>query len=134
MIREDFLQQNSFADVDAYSAYDRQGRMMGIIKFYDEHCRSAAARGGSLSELFAIPAREKIGRMKSVAEEQYKDAYANLLVEMEEQIGAIAVFVMCTQLPDGSLPSSAWTTAARRIIARILKTPVAGWICPFGIR
>ena len=90
MIREDFLQQNSFADVDAYSAYDRQGRMMGIIKFYDEHCRSAAARGGSLSELFAIPAREKIGRMKSVAEEQYKDAYANLLVEMEEEIGAIA--------------------------------------------
>ena len=90
MIREDFLQQNSFADIDAYSAYDRQGRMMGIIKFYDEHCRSAAARGGSLSELFAIPAREKIGRMKSVAEEQYKDAYANLLVEMEEEIGAIA--------------------------------------------
>ena len=28
--------------------------------------------------------------MKSVAEEQYKDAYANLLVEMEEEIGAIA--------------------------------------------
>ena len=90
MIREDFLQQNSFADVDAYSAYDRQGRMMGIIRFYDAHCRSAAERGGSLSELFAIPAREKIGRMKSVAEEQYKDAYANLLVEMEEEIGAIA--------------------------------------------
>ena len=90
MIREDFLQQNSFADIDAYSAYDRQGRMMGIIRFYDAHCRSAAERGGSLSELFAIPAREKIGRMKSVAEEQYKDAYANLLVEMEEEIGAIA--------------------------------------------
>ena len=90
MIREDFLQQNSFADVDAYSAYDRQGRMMGIIRFYDAHCRSAAERGGRLSELFAIPAREKIGRMKSVAEEQYKDAYANLLVEMEEEIGAIA--------------------------------------------
>ena len=52
--------------------------------------RSAAAGGGSLSELFAIPAREKIGRMESVAEEQYKDAYANLLVEMEEEIGAIA--------------------------------------------
>ena len=46
--------------------------------------------GGNLSELFAIPAREKIGRAKGVPADQYKDAYANLLVEMEEQIAAIA--------------------------------------------
>ena len=52
-------------------------------------CR-AAERGGNLSELFAIPAREKIGRAKGVPADQYKDAYANLLVEMEEQIAAIA--------------------------------------------
>ena len=40
--------------------------------------------------MFAIPAREKIGRAKGVPTDQYKDAYANLLVEMEEQIAAIA--------------------------------------------
>ncbi len=90
MIREDFLQQNSFMDVDAFSEYDRQGHMMGVIRSYDTQCRSAAGRGGNLSELFAIPAREKIGRMKSVAKNEYKDAYANLLVEMEEEIKEIA--------------------------------------------
>ena len=57
---------------------------------YQYQCLSAAERGGNLSELFAIPAREKIGRAKGVPADQYKDAYANLLVEMEEQIAAIA--------------------------------------------
>jgi V/A-type H+-transporting ATPase subunit A len=90
MIREDFLQQNSFADNDAYSEYDRQARMLALIRQYDTQCLSGAERGGDLSELFAIPAREKIGRAKGVPADQYKDAYANLLVEMEEQIAAIA--------------------------------------------
>ena len=90
MIREDFLQQNSFADNDAYSEYDRQARMLSLIRQYDAQCLNAAERGGNLSELFAIPAREKIGRAKGVPADQYKDAYANLLVEMEEQIAAIA--------------------------------------------
>ena len=90
MIREDFLQQNSFADNDAYSEYDRQARMLSLIRQYDAQCLNAAERGGNLNELFAIPAREKIGRAKGVPADQYKDAYANLLVEMEEQITAIA--------------------------------------------
>ena len=64
--------------------------MLAMIRQYDTQCLSAAERGGNLSELFAIPAREKIGRAKGVPADQYKDAYANLLVEMEEQIAAIA--------------------------------------------
>ena len=44
MIREDFLQQNSFADNDAYSEYDRQARMLAMIRQYDTQCLSAAER------------------------------------------------------------------------------------------
>ncbi len=73
MIREDFLQQNSFVDIDSYSEYDRQARMLAMIREYDTQCRAAAERGGELAELFAIPAREGIGRAKSVPADQYKD-------------------------------------------------------------
>ena len=90
MIREDFLQQNSFVDIDSYSEYDRQARMLAMIRQYENECRGAAERGGDLNALFTVPAREKIGRAKSVPADQYKDAYANMLVEMEEEIGAIA--------------------------------------------
>ena len=89
MIREDFLQQNSFVDIDSYSEYDRQARMLVLIRDYDEHCRAAAERGGNLNELFSVPVREKIGRAKSVPADQYLDNYANIMVEMEEEINAI---------------------------------------------
>ena len=89
MIREDFLQQNSFVDIDSYSEYDRQERMLAIIREYDTQCRAAAEKGGELAELFAIPAREGIGRAKSGPADQYKDNYAALSEEMEREITAI---------------------------------------------
>ena len=90
MIREDFLQQNSFVDIDSYSEYDRQERMLALIRDYDTQCRAAAEKGGSLADLFAIPAREGIGRAKSVPADQYKDDYAALSDQMEREINAIA--------------------------------------------
>ena len=90
MIREDFLQQNSFVDIDSYSEYDRQARMLAMIRKYEDECRAAQQRGGDLAELFAVPAREKIGRAKSVPADQYKTAYDAIQDEMEQEITAIA--------------------------------------------
>ena len=90
MIREDFLQQNAFMEVDWYSSYDRQQRMLRLILDYDGLCREAIAKGAAVEELFAIPARETIGRIKSVPEEEYVSAYAALAEEMKRQIQQIA--------------------------------------------
>ena len=90
MLREDFLQQNSFVDIDCYSEYDRQAQMLAIIRRYEDLCREASAKGGSLNDLFGVPVREKIGRAKSVPADQYKSAYDAMTREMEEQITAIA--------------------------------------------
>ena len=90
MIREDFLQQNSFVDIDSYSEYDRQARMLSLIREYDSRCRSASERGGAIADLFAIPVREKIGRAKSVPADEYREAYAAMDREMEEELEAAA--------------------------------------------
>ena len=90
MIREDFLQQNSFVDIDSFSEYDRQGRMMQLILDYDRLCREAAAAGADVNELFSIPARVGIGRAKSVPADEYKENYDALSRQMEEQIRALA--------------------------------------------
>ena len=90
MIREDFLQQNSFVDIDSFSEYDRQEKMLAMIRSYDRQCRAAAEKGGALAELFTIPAREGIGRAKSVPADRYVEAYAQLVRQMEEQISAVA--------------------------------------------
>ena len=90
MIREDFLQQNGFMEIDWFSTYDRQGRMMGLIREYDRLCRDAAQRGASVAELSVIPSREAIGRAKSVPEEQYVENFERIRQEMAEQIEALA--------------------------------------------
>ena len=90
MIREDFLQQNSFVDVDAYSEYDRQAKMLALIREYDTRCRAAAGRGGAIAGLFAVPVREKIGRAKSVPSGEYQKAYAEIDAEMEQELEAVA--------------------------------------------
>ena len=90
MIREDFLQQNAFTDIDGYSSYDRQAKLLTLILGYEKLCRVAIAQGAEAGKLFTIPAREQIGRAKSVAVEEYDRAYARIQAEMEQQIEAIA--------------------------------------------
>ena len=90
MIREDFLQQNAFTDIDGYSSYDRQAKLLALILGYEKLCRAAITQGAEAGKLFTIPAREQIGRAKSVPVEEYDRAYAKIQAEMEQQIEAIA--------------------------------------------
>ena len=90
IIREDFLQQNAFADIDSYSDHGRQLQMLTIILDYDKLCRAAIAKGASLNDLFNIEARVDMGRAKNVPADQYEAAYSKLAADMEAQINAIA--------------------------------------------
>lgn len=86
MIREDFLQQNAFMDVDSFSDYERQKMLLAMILSYYDLCRNAIEQGAEASALFAIPAREQIGRGKSIAADNYVEAYNKIQAEMENQI------------------------------------------------
>ena len=89
MVREDFLQQNAFMDVDSYSSHDRQMRLLALILDYDKLAREALTKGAPLQPMFDIPAKEKIGRAKFVEADQYVQAYADIAAEMEQEIAAI---------------------------------------------
>ena len=89
MVREDFLQQNSFVDVDSFSSYDRQEKLLAMILDYDRLCREAIAKGAGTADLFAIPSREKIGRAKSVPADEYVQTYAAIRDEMEREIDQV---------------------------------------------
>ena len=86
MIREDFLQQNAFMEVDCFSSYDRQERMLQLILDYDQLCRNAIQRGANVQELFDIPMREAIGRAKSVEEDAYVENFGRIRQKMEQEI------------------------------------------------
>ena len=49
MVREDFLQQNAFADVDSFSSYDRQEKLLAMVLRYDRLCREAISKGAPVA-------------------------------------------------------------------------------------
>ena len=89
MLREDFLQQNAFMDVDSYSSFDRQKRLMALILRYEDLCRDAIAKGVALEDLYTLPAREKLGWAKYASAEEYVDNYQQVQTEMEREIAAL---------------------------------------------
>lgn len=86
MIREDFLQQNAFVDEDAYSTYKKQFRLLDIILRYDELCREALDKGANMNSLFAIDAREKIGRAKMADPASFEAEYDAIEAQMKNEI------------------------------------------------
>ena len=91
MIREDFLQQDAFVDIDSYSSYERQYILLGLILEYDVLCRSAISNGADMNTLFAIGARERIGRAKRVPADRYVEVYRQIGEEMRAQIAEALV-------------------------------------------
>ena len=89
MIREDFLQQNSFVVEDAFTTYGKQFRLLDMILKYDVLCRDALTRGASLSALALIPSRAAIGRAKTVDEEVYQAEYDKIIENMKAEIEAV---------------------------------------------
>lgn len=67
-IREDFLHQNAYHEVDTYTSLDKQKAMMSVILRQDMEMRRGAEAGIELDKLLALPARDKVGRMKYVDE------------------------------------------------------------------
>ena len=86
MLREDFLQQNSFVDIDSYSETERQFMLLGLILDCDRLSREAIAQGVDMEALRALPFKAQIGRAKSVPAEEYKEVYTRLGAELRAQI------------------------------------------------
>ncbi len=89
MIREDFLQQNAFVDEDAYSSYGKQFELMNLILSFDKLGREALSKGAPMKKLFAISAREKIGRAKMADPDKYKQEYEAILDQMRAEIDEV---------------------------------------------
>ena len=67
-IREDYLHQNAFHEVDTYTSLDKQYKMMKLILGFYHEATAALKNGVELSDLLTLPVREQIGRSKYIEE------------------------------------------------------------------
>ena len=85
-IREDYLHQNSFDEVDTYTSLQKQHYMMQMVIAYYEKTTEALNEGAGLNDLISLPVREKIGRYKYTKEENIKEEYDNIISTLEAEI------------------------------------------------
>lgn len=90
-IREDFLHQNSFHEIDTYTSLKKQYRMMKLVLGFYEQCTEALEQGAPIQGLLSMEVREQIGRYKYTPEEdldaQYEAVKKKLASEIAGQIG-----------------------------------------------
>ncbi len=69
-IREDFLHQDAFHDIDTYASMDKQARMLSLVLRYYREARKALDAGAALDELVNLPVRETIARSRYITEKE----------------------------------------------------------------
>lgn len=88
-IREDYLHQNAFHEIDTYSSLDKQHKMLTLILKYYYDGVEALKDGADFKALSEIPVREKIGRFKYTEEKDIQEAFDNIKKQIETEIAAL---------------------------------------------
>lgn len=85
-IREDFLHQNSFHEIDTYTSLAKQHYMMQLVMSFYHESQEALGKGAAINDLLKMPVRERIGRYKYVHEDQLQQEYNSVVEELHTQI------------------------------------------------
>ena len=85
-IREDFLHQNSFHEVDTYTPLRKQYLMMKLVLAFYEQATEALSKGASMKVLLGMDVRERIGRYKYTTAENIEAEYEKIMNELSAEI------------------------------------------------
>ncbi len=85
-IREDFLQQNAFEDIDCYTELEKQLAMIKLIFAYESMAKKAIDEGADIEDVSNIPVREAIGRYKAVPFANYKAEYDKIVAQIKREL------------------------------------------------
>lgn len=85
-IREDYLHQNAFDEVDTYTSLAKQYLMMELILAYYDRSLEGLKKGASIERLVSLPSREQIGRFKYTDEKKIDSEFADIKAELDSDI------------------------------------------------
>jgi V/A-type H+-transporting ATPase subunit A len=85
-IREDFLQQNAFLDIDSYTPLDKQCGILEMIFTYEDRARKAIEAGADIEDICSLPVHERIARAKTVANDNYQNEFKAIKAEIAAQM------------------------------------------------
>ena len=88
-IREDFLHQDAFHEVDTYTPVEKQAQMMQLILAFYDFGLQALERGADIEKIVSVPARERVGRFKYTPSEKCAAEYRSVIAALQKELGAL---------------------------------------------
>ena len=88
-IREDFLHQDAFHEVDTYSPLEKQFKMMNLVLEYYDIASEALKKGADIEKLAALEIRERIGRYKYIPNENLQKEYDEIITALHREVDAL---------------------------------------------
>jgi V/A-type H+-transporting ATPase subunit A len=88
-IREDYLHQNSFHEIDTYTSLKKQLLLMRLVVAYYEKSQEALSQGTHINHLIGLEVREEIGRYKYTEEDKIEQTFQEIMDKLDAQIGAV---------------------------------------------
>ena len=85
-IREDFLHQNSFHEIDTYTPLEKQYLLMKLVLAYYNESTKALSRGADVEALVRLPVRERIGRFKYTTPDAIEAEYESVLSALANEL------------------------------------------------
>ena len=85
IIREDFLRQNAFHEVDTFCSPEKQYKMLSLMLKYKDLATKALENGASVESIHAVKATEKLSRMNVIPEDEFDKAYVEIEKELTTQ-------------------------------------------------
>ncbi|MDQ1328199.1 MAG: V/A-type H+/Na+-transporting ATPase subunit [Candidatus Poribacteria bacterium] len=85
-IREDFLHQSAFHEVDTYTSFQKQFDMLELVMLFHQHAEEALKAGMSIMDIASLGVREEIARAKYIPEtelDKFEDIKKNIIAQTE---------------------------------------------------
>ena len=86
MIREDFLQQNAFHEVDTFCPSKKQYEMLRLILKFKELITEAVGKHVHIDDIIAMKSRENLARMATVSNDTFEKRFKEIEQKLEEEI------------------------------------------------
>lgn len=90
MIREDFLQQSAYDEVDTYCSIKKQMMMLRTIMHLGKAQQEYIEKGLTMSQILGVKARGKISRMKEVKDAEIEQYTTQTVNEIDEELEELA--------------------------------------------
>lgn len=88
-IREDYLHQNAFHEIDTFSSLNKQYRLLKLIIAFYELSEDAIEKGANFNKVVSMPVRERIGRFKYVEEKDVDTTFTEVMNQLKDELNTL---------------------------------------------